>query len=160
MQTLLRDPAAGLMHSMIYFGFLVLLAVTTVLEINHQLPEGAQVPPRRRLPGLRLHRRRRRAGVHRRRVWAIVRRYVQRPYRIRIKSKPEHAIILGVFLVLGVTGFTTEMFRIALEGRPDFERWSFIGYPLAGLVEDWDNLAGWHQAMWIAPRAVASSPSS
>ena len=39
MRTLLRDPAAGLMHSMIYFGFLVLLAVTTVLEIDHQLPE-------------------------------------------------------------------------------------------------------------------------
>ncbi len=39
MQTLLRDPAAGLMHSMIYFGFLVLLGVTTVLEVDHQLPE-------------------------------------------------------------------------------------------------------------------------
>ena len=40
MKTLLRDPAAGLMHSMIYFGFLVLLGVTTVLEVDHQLPEG------------------------------------------------------------------------------------------------------------------------
>ncbi|HEX6237321.1 MAG TPA: iron-sulfur protein, partial [Acidimicrobiales bacterium] len=40
MQTLLRDPAAGVMHSLIYFNFLVLLAVTTVLEVNHQLPEG------------------------------------------------------------------------------------------------------------------------
>ena len=39
MRTLLRDPAAGLMHSMIYFGFLVLLGVTTVLEIDHQMPE-------------------------------------------------------------------------------------------------------------------------
>ena len=39
MQTLLRDPAAGIMHSLIYFWFLVLLAVTTVLEINHQLPD-------------------------------------------------------------------------------------------------------------------------
>ena len=39
MRTLLRDSAAGLMHSMIYFGFLVLLGVTTVLEIDHQLPE-------------------------------------------------------------------------------------------------------------------------
>ena len=38
MQTLLRDPVAGVMHSLIYFSFLVLLAVTTVLEINHQLP--------------------------------------------------------------------------------------------------------------------------
>ena len=35
MQTLLRDPAAGIMHSLIYFSFLVLLAVTPLLEINH-----------------------------------------------------------------------------------------------------------------------------
>ena len=39
MQTLLRDPAAGVMHSLLYFGFLVLLAVTTVLEIDHQMPD-------------------------------------------------------------------------------------------------------------------------
>src|SRR4029077_1050236 len=37
MQTLLRDSAAGLMHSLIYFPFLVLFAVTTVLEVDHQL---------------------------------------------------------------------------------------------------------------------------
>ena len=39
MQTLLRDPAAGIMHALLYYGFLVLLAVTTTLEIDHQLPE-------------------------------------------------------------------------------------------------------------------------
>lgn len=150
MQTLLRDPAAGIMHSMIYFGFLVLLAVTSVLEINHQLPESMKF----------LH-----GGVYEAYafvgdaagliftagvIWAIVRRYVQRPYRIRIKSKPEHAIILGTLLAIGVTGFLAEMFRIALDGRPDFEKWSFIGYPLSGLVENLDGLSGWHQAMWIA----------
>ena len=42
MQTLLRDPAAGIMHSLIYFSFLILLAVTTVSEINHQMPESAK----------------------------------------------------------------------------------------------------------------------
>ncbi len=42
MQTLLRDPAAGIMHSMIYFGFLVLMGVTTILEVDHQLPEDAR----------------------------------------------------------------------------------------------------------------------
>jgi hypothetical protein len=51
-------------------------------------------------------------------VWAIVRRYVQKPYRIRIKSKPEHAVILGTFFVIGVTGFGAEMFRIASSARP------------------------------------------
>jgi len=42
MQTLLRDPAAGVMHSLIYFPFLILFAVTTVDEANHLLPEGAK----------------------------------------------------------------------------------------------------------------------
>ncbi len=149
MQTLLRDPAAGIMHSMIYFGFLVLLAVTSVLEINHQLPESMKFLHGTiyegyafvgDAAGLVFT-----GGV----VWAIVRRYVQRPYRIRIKSKPEHAIILGTLLAIGVTGFLAEMFRIALDGRPDFEKWSFIGYPLSGLIENVNSLSGWHQAMWI-----------
>ena len=69
MQTLLRDPAAGIMHSLIYFSFLVLC-------VRHDgardQPPGArelEVPPRRRLPGLRRgRRRRRRHAAHRRRV--------------------------------------------------------------------------------------------
>ena len=149
MQTLLRDPAAGIMHSMIYFGFLILLAVTTVLEINHQLPEAAKF----------LHGDVYKAyafvgdfggliftlGV----VWAIVRRYVQKPYRIKIKTRAEHAIILGVLLAVGVSGFLAEMFRIAEEGRPAFEKWSFVGYPLSGLVDGLSGLNGWHTAMWV-----------
>ena len=39
MKTLMRDPAAGLMHSLMYFPFIILLGVTTTLEIDHQLPE-------------------------------------------------------------------------------------------------------------------------
>src|SRR5262249_21642456 len=71
--------------------------------------------------------------------------------RIRIKTKPEHALILGVFFVIAVTGFLTEMFRIASAGTPDFEKWSFIGYPLATLVDNVSasNLNTWHQAMWV-----------
>jgi Fe-S oxidoreductase/nitrate reductase gamma subunit len=150
MQTLLRDPAAGIMHSLIYFSFLVLLAVTTILEINHQLPEGMKFLSGRvyqaysfvgDLAGLTLL-----VGV----VWAIFRRYVQRPYRIRIKSKPEHAVILGILFVITVTGFATEAYRIAAEGSPDFEKWSFVGYPLALVVDGSSNLAGWHQFWWVA----------
>ena len=85
------------------------------------------------------------AGV----VWAIVRRYVQRPYRIRIKSKPEHAVILTTFFILGVTGFAAEAVRIAIEGRPQFEEWSFVSYPLSDLIDGASNLNGWHQAMWL-----------
>ena len=155
MRTLLRDSAAGLMHSMIYFGFLVLLGVTTVLEIDHQMPEALKF----------LH-----GDVYRGYalvgdvagvvftggvVWAILRRYVQRPYRIRIKTKPEHALILGVLLAIGVTGFGAEMFRIA-QGQAagvnlDHEKWSVVGYPLAQLVNgaSASTLATWHQGWWI-----------
>jgi Fe-S oxidoreductase/nitrate reductase gamma subunit len=150
MKTLLRDPAAGIMHSLIYFSFLILLAVTTVLEINYQAPESlkflhgdvyrvyAAIGDG---AGLMLL-----VGV----VWAIVRRYVNRPYRIRIKTKPEHALILGTILAIAVTGFGAEIWRIALQGRPEFERWAFVSYPLAGLVEDSGNLAGAHQVWWVA----------
>jgi len=151
MQTLLRDPAAGVMHSLLYFGFLVLLAVTTVLEIDHQMPEDlkflhgdvyrayALVGD---VAGIAFV-----AGV----LMAIYRRYIQRVYRIRIKSKPEHALILGTFLVLGVSGFLAEGFRIAEVGRPDFERWSIVGWPLSGLVDGMSAsaLSDWHRVLWI-----------
>jgi nitrate reductase gamma subunit len=150
MQTLLRDPAAGLMHSLIYFSFLILFAVTAVLEINHQLPESLKFLHGEvyqgysavgDAAGLALL-----AGV----LWAIVRRYVQRPYRIRIKTKPEHALILGTILAIAVTGFGAETWRLALEGRPQFEEWSFVAYPLSGLIDDNSNLAGVHQIWWVA----------
>jgi Fe-S oxidoreductase/nitrate reductase gamma subunit len=149
MQTLLRDPAAGLMHSLIYFSFLILFAVTTILEINHQVPESwkflhGDVYKAYSMvgdgAGVALL-----VGV----VWALVRRYVQRPYRIRIKSKPEHAVILTTFLVLGVSGFMAEAYRIALDGRPAFEKWSFVGYPLSFVVDGTGDLAGWHQIWWL-----------
>lgn len=152
MQTLLRDSAAGLMHSLIYFGFLGLLGITTTLEVDHQLPESLKF----------LHGDVYRAyafmgdlfgvvfmtGI----IWAIVRRYVQRPYRIRIKSKPEHAVILGVFFLLGLTGFGAEGFRIAEEGMPDYEKFSFVGYPIATLFDGLDQgtLELWHQIWWVA----------
>jgi len=151
MQTLLRDPAAGVMHSMIYFGFLVLLAVTTVDELDHQMPESlkflhgdvyrgyAAVADAAGVVFL--------AGV----LMAVYRRYVRRVYRIRIKSKPEHAVILTTFFVITVTGFGAEMWRIALDGRPAFERWAFVGYPLSALVDGWSQsrLESWYQGWWV-----------
>jgi Fe-S oxidoreductase/nitrate reductase gamma subunit len=152
MRTLLRDSAAGLMHSMIYFGFLGLLGVTTVLEVDHQLPTDLKFLHGKvymaysffgDFAGLVFV-----VGI----VWAIVRRYVQRPYRIRIKTKPEHALILGTFLVLGVTGFLAEATRIAEIGQPSYEKWSFIGYPLSNLFTgiSTEGLGDLHVWMWIS----------
>ncbi|MCU1393729.1 MAG: putative iron-sulfur protein, partial [Ilumatobacteraceae bacterium] len=152
MRTLLRDPAAGLMHSMIYFGFLVLLGVTTVLEVDHQLPESAKFLHGRTYMGYAF------VGDLAGIVFvgglllAISRRYIQRPYRIRIKTKPEHALILGVFLTIGVTGFLAEGVRIAQQDQPSFEKWSFIGYPISNLFTGHSahTLDIWHQAAWGA----------
>ena len=153
MRTLMREPGAGVMHSLVYFSFLVLLGVTTTLEVNHQLPDDLKF----------LH-----GDVYRAYAavgdaagavflvgigWAVGRRYGPRswrPPRIRAKSRPEHAVILGTLGAIGVTGFGAEAFRIAAEGMPDYERWSFIGYPLAGLVDGARGLAGWHQGWWTA----------
>ena len=152
MKTLLRDPAAGIMHSMIYFGFLLLLGVTTVLEIDHLMPEGLKFLHGRTYSayafvgdaaGLLFL-----GGI----AWAAVRRYIQRPYRIRIKSKPEHAVILGVFFLIGVSGYVAEVFRIAQQERPGFEKWSFVGYPLSSLVDgsSANTLQIWHTIGWVA----------
>jgi Fe-S oxidoreductase/nitrate reductase gamma subunit len=150
MQTLLRDPSAGVMHALLYFGFVSLFIVTVISETDHQLPDrfkflhgqtyqaysaGAEVA------GLMFV-----AGI----VWAIGRRYAQRPYRIRIKTRPEDIFILGTFLVIGVGGFFVEAARIAYQGRPAFEKWSFVGYALSGLIDTWSlhTLQLLHQWLW------------
>ncbi|MBI2169772.1 MAG: 4Fe-4S dicluster domain-containing protein [Actinobacteria bacterium] len=151
MQTLLRDPAAGVMHSMIYFGFIVLFIATLVLEVDHQVPESFKF----------LH-----GGVYQAYsatadafgvifvagiVWAIARRYIQRPYRIRIKTKPEDAVILGTFLLIGLSGFALEGLRIAFAGSPDFERWSFVAFPIAGWFDgaSASALQDAHRWLWV-----------
>ncbi len=149
MKTLLRDPQAGLMHSMVYYGFLVLFAGTVTLEIDHLLPvawkflEGVvyqvfsallDLAALIYLGGL---------------AWAMVRRYGQRPWRLRSKTKPEDGLILATLSLIGITGLTTEAARIAVDGRPPFEVWSFVGRPLSYLVSD-QAAAIVHQISWVA----------
>ena len=148
MQTLMRDRGAGLMHSMIYFGFIGLFAVTTVLEIDHQLPNGLKFlhgdvyrgyAAFGETAGLLFI-----GGI----LWAMYRRYVQRVYRIRIKNRPEDAVILINFLILGVSGVLAEGARIALVGRPSFEKWSYVGYPISAAFDGVSGLANWHRFFW------------
>jgi Fe-S oxidoreductase/nitrate reductase gamma subunit len=149
MQTLMRDRAAGLMHSLMYFGFLGLFGVTTLLEIDHQMPLSWKFLVGKTYQahnffgdffGVLFV-----AGI----VWAIVRRYIQRPYRIRIKNRPEDAVILIMFLVLGVSGFLAEGMRIAQVGRPSHEQTAFVGYPLSAAFANTANQLGWHRAFWL-----------
>ena len=149
MRTVMEDPASGLMHALIYYGFIVLFIGTTILEIDHLLPvdykflQGSfymaysAVLDAAAIAFL--------AGV----MWAAIRRYLVKPWRIRTKTRPEDAWILFVLAAIGVTGLATEAARIALVGQPDFERWSFIGYPLSNLVPV-ASASGIHQVWWIA----------
>jgi ferredoxin len=72
-------------------------------------------------------------------VWAIVRRYVQRPYRIRIKSKPEHAHPRHLLRHRRSPASAPRRSASPRTGA-HYEKWSFIGYPLGHLVEDLGTL--------------------
>jgi len=149
MRSVLEGGAAGVMHAMIYWGFIVLFLGTVTLEIDHLLPNNLKF----------LH-----GGIYQGYsatldafgvvflvglAWAALRRYVARPWRARTKSRPEDGLILLVLALIGITGLAVEAARIATDGRPDFEVWSFIGYPLSAMVPE-ASAASIHQGLWIA----------
>jgi len=148
MRTVMEDPVAGVMHALMYYGFIILFLGTVILEIDHLLPVDfkflygnnylgfSAVLDAAAIAFL--------IGV----VWAAVRRYGRRPWRIRSKSRPEDAWILFVLGAIGVTGLATEAARIALAGQPGFEKWSFVGFPLSSLVPV-SSASGIHQIFWI-----------
>ena len=149
MKTLMRDPRAGVMHSAIYFSFIILFLGTVTLEIDHLLPANLKflhgnfylgysavldLAGLVFLGGLALA-----AGI----------RYGIRPWRIKSKTKPQDALILGVLALIGITGLLVEAARISLAGRPDFEVWSFVGYPLSFLFAPGDA-GDWHLFLWVS----------
>ena len=132
-----EDPAAGLMHSAIYYGFIVLFLGTVTLEIDHLLPNNLKFLDGGFYQGysfiLDLF-----AGVFLGGLaWAAVRRYgtapvaapLQDPARGRVASSSRSALI-------GVTGLPSRRPVSPSMGRPDFETWSFVGYPLSYLVPE------------------------
>ena len=140
------------MHAMVYYGFIVLFLGTVTLEIDHLMPsalkflEGGVYQGYSAVldaAGLVFL-----GGI----AWAVVRRYGQRPGRLRTKTKPEDAWILFLLALIGVSGLLTEGARIAVDGRPDFEMWSFVGYPLSAVFDA--NVAGdWHRVLWATHAA-------
>jgi len=148
MRTVMEDPKSGVMHALLYYGFILLFLGTVTLEIDHLMPVGFKF----------LHGTVYQAysfildaagvaflvGV----LWAAVLRYGVRLPRIASKTRPEDAWILLTLGAIGVTGLLTEAARISLVGRPDFEVWSFVGYPLAALIPQ-ASASGIHQILWI-----------
>ncbi len=148
MRTLMRDPRSGIMHSAIYYGFLVLFLGTVTLEIDHLLPAGLKFLHGDFYLGysavLDLAAVVYLGGI----AMAVGIRYGLRPWRLRSKTKPQDGLILTTLALIGVTGLLVEAARISLAGRPDFELWSFIGFPLSYLFDSGDA-ADWHQFLWV-----------
>ena len=143
------------------------MGVTTILEVDHQLPEDLKF----------LHGRTYQAyafvgdaagliftvGV----LWAILRRYVQKPYRIRIKSKIDHVLGLGSLFLIGISGFGAEMFRIALGtavGRGHelgaLQLHRLPAQPARRRRRPSSTLEVWHQVVVARARALVRAASS
>lgn len=147
MRTVSEDRAAGIIHGLIYWSFLVLTLVTVTLEIDHLMPTSLQFLHSTMyeiyaligdLAGIGLL-----AGV----LGAAYRRYVVRTPRLAKRTEPEDAWILCLLGLLAISGFVVEAARIATVGRPSFEQWSIVGYQLAPLFDA--NATTWHQQLWV-----------
>jgi len=148
MKTVLRFKAAGLMHSLIYVGFLGLFAGTITLEIHHLMP-----PSLKFLQGttymvysftLELATIAYLFGL----FWALTRRVVGTEYRIKTKTTIDDYLTLSLLIFIGVSGITTEAGRIAVENFPEYEKWSFIGYFVASTFEI-SNPVDFHRISWV-----------
>ena len=148
MRTVLRFKAAGLMHSLIYIGFLGLFAGTVTLEIHHLMP-----PSLKFLQGttyivysftLELATIAYLTGL----FWALARRIIGTEYRIKTKTTIDDYLTLSLLIFIGISGITTEAGRIALENFPDYEKWSFIGYAV-GQFLNLSNPELFHRISWV-----------
>ena len=65
-------------------------------------------------------------------IWAAIRRYLIRPFRLQpITGKGPAIILTGIFLLM-VVGFSVEGFRLLAEDRP-FADWAFVGMAFSNL---------------------------
>jgi Fe-S oxidoreductase len=145
-QRTLRERYAGIFHGMIFWGFLVLLAATTVVMLDHDfrlpLMRGAfylyfqslfvDVLGLLFLIGIAL---------------AAFRRGVLRPQKLVYTS--ESLWILLALFVLGASGFLLEGWRIAATDDP-WGAWSPVGYLVAKLsaVLPTDTIRILHRVTW------------
>ncbi|MCE5282991.1 MAG: 4Fe-4S dicluster domain-containing protein [Deltaproteobacteria bacterium] len=131
-----RAPYSGIMHGLIFFGFLVLLfgAAFDASEFHIAEPLGwaflrgtfyLVFSFLMDLFGLAVL-----IGV----LLAIARRYIQRPEGLGYQGKPDNTPddAIALLLILGIiaTGFVIEALRIHVT-NPPWEKWSFVGWTLA-----------------------------
>jgi len=128
LRVLKGEIPAGIMHALIFWGFVVLTIGTTILVFHehlfsflagtiHLVFEIAM-----EIGGLILL-----AGI----LWALVRRYLQRVSRL--ERRLEDALVPLWLLVVVCSGFLLEGVRLAVQ-KPAWAGWSFVGAWTAGFL--------------------------
>lgn len=116
------DIPAGIMHTLIFWGFLLLFTGTVLLAIHEYLYTFLRgnlylvFSFLMEIGGGILF-----TGI----IWAIVRRYIQRIQRLQWTL--EDAIVPLWLILVVVSGFLLEGLRLSYQ-RPPWSDWSFIGY--------------------------------
>ena len=137
------DVAAGLMHLLIFWGFLILFIGTGVLSIHHYVMTFLAGTAHlifsfiMEVAGLMLL-----AGV----LWALVRRYLQRVPRL--ERRLEDALVPLWLLLIVVSGFILEGARLSAL-QPAWGHWSFLGWALRGLLSPSSAEAFYPSLWWI-----------
>jgi len=148
---LLRESYRGFAHLLVFWGFVVLFIGTVILTIDEDTPLRffygdfyLAYSWTLDLFGLFLL-----GGL----VLFGVRRYGLNPKGLSYKW--DDHFLFWMLLLLGITGFSTEILRIAgggvaFQAYPEFERVSFVGFNAAKMLRGADPalLHGLHKASW------------
>jgi len=140
--SVIRDRTPGLMHLMIYGGFIILTIGTFLVllqaDFNVQILFGQfYLWYSLILDGFGVLFI---VGI----VFALIRRYVIRPERLN--AILDDAVILPLLLIIGITGFLIEGARIAAT-QPEWASWSPVGNWLAQLFTA-ESAPGIHNLLW------------
>ena len=147
----LKETYPGVMHMLVFLGFVILLIGTTIVSIDYDvwhLIFGQESF----LTGsfylyfslildiagvIAL------AGI----LIALFRRYIQKPDRLN--NQPDDAIFLVGLLLIIVGGYFVEASRIAAN-QPEWAAWSPVGSWMSGLFAGLaeEQIQGWHKFFW------------
>ena len=128
LRVLKGEVPAGIMHALIFWGFVILTIGTTILVIHEHLlsflagKSHLLFEISMEIGGLILL-----AGI----LWALVRRYLQRVSRL--ERRLEDAVVPLWLLIVVCSGFFLEAVRLAVQ-KPTWAQWSFVGAWAAGFV--------------------------
>jgi Fe-S oxidoreductase/nitrate reductase gamma subunit len=128
LRVLKGEVPAGIMHALIFWGFVILTIGTTIIMIHEHLlsflagRSHLLFEISMEIGGLILL-----AGI----LWALVRRYLQRVSRL--ERSLEDAVVPLWLITVVCSGFVLEGVRLASQ-KPAWAQWSFVGAWAAGFV--------------------------